>query len=53
MNMLDNDITEQINHLMHKYAWCKQEAMEYLYYEQYDPVDWVDTKWEYQSTRAN
>jgi hypothetical protein len=51
--MLDHDITNQINHLMHKYAWCKQEAMEYLYYFEYDPIDWIDTQWENQPIRTN
>ena len=44
--MLDHDITDKINHLMHQYAWCRQEAMEYLYYAPYDPADWLGTKWE-------
>jgi hypothetical protein len=44
--MLDHDITDKINHLMHLYAWCRQEAMEYLYYAPYDPVDWLGTRWE-------
>jgi len=44
--MLDHDITDKIHHLMHLYAWCHQEAMEYLYYEPHDPVDWLGTRWE-------
>ena len=51
--MLDHDITNQITHLMHKDAWCKQEAMEYLYYAPYDPIDWIDTQWENQPIRTN
>jgi hypothetical protein len=51
--MLDNDITEQIAHLKALYCWCSQEAMEYLYYAPYDPIDWVNTKWEDQPIRAN
>ena len=50
--MLDHDITDQINHLMHKYAWCKQEAMEYLLYDRYNPIDWIDTRWEYESNKT-
>jgi hypothetical protein len=44
--MLDHDITDKIHHLMHLYAWCHQEAMEYLYYSEYDPADWLGTRWE-------
>ena len=44
--MLDHDITEKIHHLMSLYGWCRQEAMEYLYYEPHDPMDWIDSQWE-------
>ena len=44
--MLDNDITDKIRHLMSLYGWCRQEAMEYLYYELHDPMDWIDSQWE-------
>ena len=44
--MLDHDITDKIHHLMHLYEWCRQEAMEYLYYEPHNPADWLDTRWE-------
>lgn len=37
---------EKIQHLMTLYGWCTQEAFEYLAYEPYDPIDWVDTQWE-------
>ena len=51
-NMLDKDITAQIAHLKQLYAWCSQEAMEYLLYDRYDPVDWINTRWEYESNKT-
>jgi hypothetical protein len=36
---MDN-ASERIRHLMALYYWSWQEAMEYYYYEPYDPVDW-------------
>jgi hypothetical protein len=44
--MIDHDITDKIHDLMHLYAWCRQEAMEYLYYEPHDTADWLGTRWE-------
>ena len=42
----DLDITEKINHLVATYHWSRQEAMEYLLYDDYDPADWVNSRWE-------
>jgi hypothetical protein len=50
--MLDHDITAQITHLKQLYAWCSQEDMEYLLYDRYDPIDWIDTRWEYDSNKT-
>jgi len=41
-----DDIDGKIEHLMLTYHWSRQEAMEYLYYEPYDPVDWLNSAWE-------
>jgi len=45
---IDNidDIDGKIEHLMLTYHWKWQEAMEHLYYHEYDPVDWIDSPWE-------
>jgi hypothetical protein len=42
----DNDVSEKIEHLMAEYHWTRWEAMEYFYYEPYDPIDWVGSPWE-------
>jgi hypothetical protein len=42
----DLEITEKIDHLVALYYWSRQEAMEYLLYDEYDPVDWIDSPWE-------
>jgi len=42
----DNDIDGKIHHLMVSYGFKRWEAMEYLYYEPYDPLDWINTQWE-------
>ena len=47
--MLDHnvdDIDGKIEHLMLTYHWSRQEAMEWLYYEPYDPADWLNSPWE-------
>lgn len=36
---MDNT-SEKIRHLMQLYHWSWWEALEYYYYETYDPVDW-------------
>ena len=41
-----DDIDGKIEHLMLTYHWSRQEAMEWLYYEPYDPVDWINSQWE-------
>ena len=41
-----DDIDGKIEHLMLTYYWSRQEAMEWLYYEPYDPVDWINSQWE-------
>jgi hypothetical protein len=41
INALDKE-REQIEHLMRKYHWSRQEALEYLHYSEYDPTDWED-----------
>lgn len=43
---IDLEISEKIAHLMDVYHWSKNEAMEYLLYDEYDPVDWVNSPWE-------
>jgi hypothetical protein len=42
----DNDIHGKIYHLMVSYGFKRWEALEYLYYEPYDPLDWINTQWE-------
>jgi len=42
MEVFDDDESEKIQHLMRKYGWSRQEAMEYLHYEKHDPKDWDD-----------
>ena len=41
-----DDIDDKIAHLMAEYHWSRLEAMEYFYYEPYDPIDWVGSQWE-------
>ena len=42
----DLEITEKIDHLVATYHWSRQEAMEYLLYDEYNPVDWLNSQWE-------
>ena len=42
----DLEISEKIDHLVAVYHWSRYEAMEYLLYDDYDPVDWINTQWE-------
>jgi hypothetical protein len=42
----NTDIDAKIYHLMDSYGFTRWEAMEYLYYEPYDPLDWINTSWE-------
>lgn len=44
--MLEDDTQEKIRYLMNKYKWCHQEAIEYLFYAPYDPIDWFNSTWE-------
>lgn len=41
--MEEND---KIAHLMARYHWGHWEALEYFYYEPYDPIDWENSPWE-------
>lgn len=41
-----DEVHEKIAHLMLAYHWSWWEAMEYFYYEPYDPIDWVGSQWE-------
>lgn len=41
-----DETNEKIAHLMTLYHWTRQEALEYLHYEEYDPEDWLDSPWE-------
>jgi hypothetical protein len=41
-----DDIDGKIEHLMLTYHWKWQEAMEHLYYNEYDPNDWLNSPWE-------
>jgi hypothetical protein len=36
------DEERSIRHLMRKYGWSRQEAIEYYYYEKHDPKDYED-----------
>ena len=36
----DDEVESKIQHLMQKYGWSHQEALEYYYYEKHDPADW-------------
>jgi hypothetical protein len=38
----DDDEEKKIRHLMQKYGWSHQEALEYYHYEQHDPKDYED-----------
>ena len=38
----DDDEEKKIRHLMRKYGWSHQEALEYYHYEQHDPKDYED-----------
>jgi len=42
--MKDDESENGISHLMEKYNWSYQEAMEYYYYGKYDEKDWEDYK---------
>jgi hypothetical protein len=42
----NTDIDAKIYHLMESYGFTRWEAMEYLYYEPHDPLDWLNTQWE-------
>jgi hypothetical protein len=41
-----DDTDDKIAHLMAVYYWSRWEALEYFYYEPYDPIDWENTQWE-------
>jgi hypothetical protein len=41
-----DDVDGKIHHLMVSYGFTRWEAMEYLYYEPYDPLDWLNSAWE-------
>ena len=36
----DDDEEKKIRHLMRKYGWSRQEALEYFHYEKHDPKDY-------------
>ena len=38
----DDDEEKKIRHLMQKYGWSRQEALEYFHYEKHDPKDYED-----------
>jgi len=38
----DDDEEKKIRHLMRKYGWSHQEALEYYHYEEHDPKDYED-----------
>jgi len=38
----EDDEERKIRHLMRKYGWSHQEALEYYHYEQHDPKDYED-----------
>ena len=38
----DDDENEKIEHLMRKYHWSRQEAIEHLHYNEHDPKDYED-----------
>jgi hypothetical protein len=37
-----DDEEKKIRHLMRKYGWSRQEALEYYHYEEHDPKDYED-----------
>jgi len=38
----EDDEEKKIRHLMRKYGWSRQEALEYYHYEEHDPKDYED-----------
>ena len=44
-NELDDE-RDQLQHLMNKYNWSYAEAVEHLNYDEWDPADWVSTRFE-------
>jgi hypothetical protein len=38
----EDDEERKIRHLMRKYGWSRQEALEYYHYEEHDPTDYED-----------
>jgi hypothetical protein len=38
----EDDEERKIRHLMRKYGWSRQEALEYYHYEEHDPADYED-----------
>ena len=38
----DDNESEKIEHLMRKYHWSRQEALEHLHYNEHDPKDYED-----------
>ena len=38
----EDDEEKKIRHLMRKYGWSRQEALEYYHYEEHDPTDYED-----------
>ena len=38
----NDDEEKKIRHLMRKYGWSRQEALEYYHYEEHDPKDYED-----------
>lgn len=38
----DDDEEKKIRHLMRKYGWSRQEALEHFHYEKHDPKDYED-----------
>jgi hypothetical protein len=41
-NAHHDDEEKKIRHLMRKYGWSRQEALEYYHYEEHDPKDYED-----------
>jgi len=41
-NRFPGEADQRIEHLMRFYGWPRFEAKCYFFYEQFDPIDWID-----------
>jgi hypothetical protein len=41
-NRFPGEAIDRIEYLMRFYGWSRFEAKCYFFYEQFDPIDWID-----------